>query len=340
MADAAAPPPDTAPQLPVSTPYLVTQPDGSTQTYVWQTNRTPSVAEVAGYAQSQGQAFAGLPEAPAQAAPAPATGPSYFEQAKTILFPQRSLASQGLSIGGAITGAAQGASLGAMVPPPLDLVTIPVGGVAGAVIGGGGGEALQYGAEKLFGWQPAESGTLAERVTSAGVRSGAGEVVGLPLRAGAQVAYRAVRPVAEAAAELAPSLAGRAWEAIPAAEQAQIAAAHPEAVAQWTSQLARGATPWSETLGPWGKMSAGGAAYNYLFGDPHAAAHLLAIPGYDLAAQTGNKLLSMGMSTPTGVQFLSALPRATPVAGPLFELGTRAVGQPYIASGWPPARTF
>jgi hypothetical protein len=234
-----------------------------------------------------------------------------------------------------------------MVPPPFDLGTIPVGGLAGAFLGGGGGEALQYGAEKLLGWQPAEPGTFAQRATSAGARGLAGEAVGFPLRTGAQVAYRAVRPVAEAAEELAPSLAGRAWEAIPEYEQQAIRAVHPEAVSQWTTQLAKGATPLSEAIGPWGRMSTLGAAGQYLYThDPAAAGKLLALPAYDLAAQAGRSGLAAGMSRPGGISFLASLPQRTSVAAPWFELATRAVGQPYVASGagspqgWPPARSW
>ena len=73
MANGDAAPADASPPpAPVDTPYNVTNHDGSTSTYVWHTDRTPTVPEVANYAKSQGQNFAGLLEQPAEQAPAAA----------------------------------------------------------------------------------------------------------------------------------------------------------------------------------------------------------------------------------------------------------------------------
>jgi hypothetical protein len=69
---AADAPPPAPPVYP--TPYLAQQPDGSTVTYILLTNRPPMIPEVANYAASQGQQFAGLLEAPLPEPPATSPG--------------------------------------------------------------------------------------------------------------------------------------------------------------------------------------------------------------------------------------------------------------------------
>src|SRR5262249_50187360 len=64
MPDNDAPPTDAVPQPSVSTPYLVTQPEGSTTTMVMHTDRQPAIGEGVAYAPSQGQALAGFPPPP------------------------------------------------------------------------------------------------------------------------------------------------------------------------------------------------------------------------------------------------------------------------------------
>src|SRR5262252_6549683 len=56
-------------------PYLVQQPDGSTATYLWHTDRQPTVGEVTDYAASRGQQFAGFPESQPSPAQPPAAAP-------------------------------------------------------------------------------------------------------------------------------------------------------------------------------------------------------------------------------------------------------------------------
>jgi uncharacterized protein (DUF697 family) len=215
VADDAAPPaPDGAA---ISTPYLVQLHDGSTATYYAHTDRPPTQGEVAQYAASQGQAFAGFPTpAPEPAAPSPAPqvadAPNLASRAWGVIAPKRSLGSEGPSIGGAIAGGMTGAEIGAPFLPPFGSIA---GGLIGAGVGGGGGEALRYGAEKVFGWQPAEEGTLGQRVTSAGIRGTVGEAGGLPLRGLGLFPMAAARPVANAVGDLAPVLTGTAERVVP-----------------------------------------------------------------------------------------------------------------------------
>jgi len=217
--------PDDAPAdtpQPYAQPYLVRQPDGSVATYTLRANQQPTVGEIADYAESQGQEFAGFPEGP-NAPPRPpaespppqlsaAPPPTFGEQASQTFFPRgplmgsrRSFMSQVPSMGLGAGGAWGGAALGALAPPPFDLITIPLGAVAGAALGGGAGEAAQYGGEQLVGAQPAEPGTLGERVRGAAIRTGTTEGLAQTISLPAHVIAQRAMPVAEGAAgELAP----------------------------------------------------------------------------------------------------------------------------------------
>jgi hypothetical protein len=364
------------PVAPVDTPYLVTQPDGSTATYTWHTNRPPSVAEVAGYAHSQGQTFAGLPEAapPPDAAP---VAPSMWQRTKNVLFSDRPLLTQAPAIAGAIQGASYGAGLGAMVPPPFDLVTIPVGGVAGAVLGGGGGEALQYGAEKLFGFPAAEPGTLGQRVTSAGVRSGVAEVpVGAVTTVG-RVAYRAVEPAAEAARTLESILTGTAetaapvgtpvaealspkyllpqwfqkyaagkapgeivaaWSRMTPEQQLATAGEQLPAMQDYVTALAKGAVPWSQSVGRLSEAGVAGAPAWWYAGHPAIAASSVLPIARDLGKEALSKGISYALRSPeVGVPWLASLPRAAEIVGPMFNFSSRVAAQPLLAQQWPAA---
>jgi uncharacterized protein (DUF697 family) len=266
MADDAAP--AAAPAL--STPYLVQQSDGSTSTYYVHTDRAPTQGEVAQYAASQGQNFAGFPTpAPEPAAPSPAPqaadAPSLASRAWGVIAPKRSLESEAPSIGGAIAGGMTGAEIGAPFLPPFGSIA---GGLIGAGVGGGGGEALRYGAEKLFGWQPAEEGTVGQRVTSGAIRGTVGEVGGLPFRALGLFPMAAVRPVAEAAGRLEPVLAGTAERVVPeltAGPAAQVleqraAAEAANRLPDWWAQYAAGKAP-GEVVQAWEKLGEEGQAH-------------------------------------------------------------------------------
>ena len=266
MADDAAPPPEPA----ISTPYLVHQSDGSAATYYLHTDRAPTQGEVAQYAASQGQNFAGFPTpapepAAPSAAPQAADAPSLAARAWGVIAPKRSLASEGPSIGGAIAGGMTGAEIGAPFLPPFGSIA---GGLIGAGVGGGGGEALRYGAEKLFGWQPAEEGTLGQRVASAGIRSTAAEAGGLPLRGLGLFPMAAARPVAEAAGELAPILGGTAERVVPeitAGPAARVleqraAAEAANRLPDWWAANAAGRAP-GEVVKAWEKLGVEGQAH-------------------------------------------------------------------------------
>ena len=133
-------PDDSAPTQHYDTPYLVTMPDGSTQSRILTTTGPPSVGDIADHATAQGMTFAGFPqpptpaEQPSGATPtsqvAPPPTPSFTERAAGIMFPKRSIESQVPSIGLGAGGAWGGAALGAMVPPPFNLVTIPAGALS------------------------------------------------------------------------------------------------------------------------------------------------------------------------------------------------------------------
>ena len=300
-ASAAAP----EPRAPVDTPYLVTQPDGSTGTYTLHSSRPPSPAEVAGYAASQGQTFAGLVPSPAAAPPAaePAA-PSVWQRTKDVLFPSRNILTQAPSIAGAIQGGAYGAGIGAMAPPPFNIVTIPVGGVVGAALGGGALEAVQYGAEKLFGFPAAEPGTLAQRVGSAGVRSGVGEGAAQVAQVPARALWSAVRPAATAARELEPVLTGTAETAAPrtviqgagepvtiGTQKAAEALTPKYLLPQWWAANAAGKSP-GEILNAWHGLTEAEQAY-------YAGPQLGAVQNYMMQLAKGAAPWSVGRMAET-----------------------------------------
>jgi hypothetical protein len=379
MADDTAPPP-------VSTPYLVTQPDGSTATYYLHTDRPPTVGEVADYAESQRQTFAGFPEGPQapprpeaerpvpqlRAAP-PEAPPTLGQQAWNVVRPQRTFISEWPSVAGAIPAATYGAEVGSAFGP----VGTAVGGVTGAIVGGMGGEAAQIGLEHGIGTPPAEPGTFGQRVVGAGLRTGAGEVVGIPFRAAPQVAYGVVRPAAEAAAELEPILTGtaatvapkgagaaqaltpryllprwwqenavgkspadvvQAWNALGADGQAAIAGEHLPAMNTIIGTLHEGSMPWSQVPKAIGVGGWGGLG-------GAAPLYYFGFPkmagaslAYGAKDVLAPKLLAEGLMSPTrGVPFLAGLPQAAQVAGPIWGVTTRAGGQAIAGTQWPPA---
>jgi len=386
-----APAAQPEPIAPVDTPYNVTNSDGSTSTFTWHTNRTPSPAEVAGYAASQGQSFAGLVTPPAEAPPAaePAA-PTAWQRTKDVLFPRRGLLTQAPSIAGAIEGGTYGASLGAMAPPPFNLVTIPLGAIGGAALGGGGGEALQYGAEKLFGFPAAEPGTLGQRVTSAAVRSGAGEGVTQAVATPFRIGYAAIRPAAETAEALEPVLTGtaetaaprtviqgageavevggqkaaealtpkyllpqwwaqnaagktpgeilNAWGTLTDAEQAYYAGSQLPEVQNYMAQLAKGAMPFSKSVGRFARGAAIQAPVWLVGGHPNVAVSSLLPGAYDLAREAVSKGTTRLLTSPGGSAWLAGLPRTAEIVGPMFNYSARIAAQPLVADQWPAAQ--
>jgi hypothetical protein len=255
---------DNAAAPPVSTPYLVTQPDGSSTTYYLHTDRPPTVGEVADYANQQGQQFAGFPEGPGaparpeaeapspelRAAP-PEAPPTFGQQAWNVVAPKRTFISQWPSIAGAIPAATYGATVGSAFGP----VGTAVGGVTGAVVGGMGGEAAQYGAENVIGLPPAEPGTFGQRVVGAGLRTGAAEAIGIPFRAVPEAGYGVVRPAAEAAERLRPILEGTAPTGAGMKAAEALSPKNPYLLARWWQDNAIGKSP-ADVIRAWDTLGA------------------------------------------------------------------------------------
>ncbi len=163
-------------------------------------------------------AATGPPPAAAPGKGPPAAGPPAAPQARAgvlpriaraVVAPERSLFSLAPSIGlgtlGGLGGAAGGAMVGSMLGP-LAPVAVPAGALLGATLGSMGGEAAQMGAEALGAPQATEA-PAGERLTEAGIRGAAGEVIGAPLAAVGRVS---ARPFLRAAEAIAPVIRGPA----------------------------------------------------------------------------------------------------------------------------------
>src|SRR5262249_7720943 len=187
--------------------YRVQLPDGSEAIRTGGADRAPTHGELADYAANQGERYLGhvdmspapppsrapapspapepAPRAAAVAPPAPTEAPTVASQVRQTLLPERSLGSEGLSIGGGVLGGAAGALTGPAAP-----VVAPLAAGAGSALG----EAGQVGLERFMGWPAAEPGTVGERMTRAAIRGAAGEGAGQVLRAGGRAVVRAVGP--------------------------------------------------------------------------------------------------------------------------------------------------
>jgi hypothetical protein len=215
------------------------------------------------------------------------------------------------SVGLAIPLAAYGTELGAPFFPPFGAA---VGGITGAVIGGMTGEGLQYGTEKASGLPQAEPGTFWQRVGSAGVRTGTGEVISNIPRAGAQYVYGAVRPAAEAAQELRPILSGAVTGAVPAEGEAAHVAMEPQQVlARWYQENVLGKPP-AEAVQAWDTLGKVPGAQEQVAGE-----HLGAMNDYMATLRAG--------STPWSQSISGVTKGAAPTAA--YALWT---GHPYAAT--------
>jgi hypothetical protein len=135
------------------------------------------------------------PQGPPEAAAVGLGDSPVVAAAANTLAPDRTLASEGLSIGGGILA-------GSAVAPLMPWAT-PL--AAGA--GSSAGEALQVGLEHVTGQPPAERGTLTERMGRAYARGAMGEGAGQVLRAGVRVVGRVAGPLFGAVEKVAPVLA-------------------------------------------------------------------------------------------------------------------------------------
>jgi hypothetical protein len=201
----------------------------------------PAPPAAAGAAAPPPAAEAPPPPPPAGPA-APAAGPTARPSGilprayAAVVAPNRSFVSLLPSIGGAtvggLGGAAGGAALGAMTGP-FAPVAVPVGAVVGGLLGGTGGgvagEAVRMGAEQLGTAEPIAQ-PAGERLTEAGIRGAAGEVLGAPFALGGRLV---ARPVLRAAETLAPIVRGPAapWRVTTAGHLATKTAEGPRVLA-------------------------------------------------------------------------------------------------------------
>jgi len=202
--------------MPAQFSYMIQQPDGSVSTLQSEAARAPTWGELADHVASTGAQL--LPATPAQqpateqlsapppsmlppatayfrnppaevppaASPEPAAAPpapSLADRVLNVVAPERTFWSQLPSVGGAVVGAETGAAAG-MLGGPAAPVTIPLGAIVGAGLGSGGVEAAQIGLERALGWQPAEAGTVGQRVGGAAIRGSVFETLPLLTRAG------------------------------------------------------------------------------------------------------------------------------------------------------------
>jgi hypothetical protein len=154
-----------------------------------------------------------------------------------------------------------------------------------------GGEAAQYGAEQAIGLPPAEPGTFGQRVVGAGLRTGAGEVVGAPFRAVPEAAYGVVRPAAEAAERLRPILEGTAPTGAGMKAAEALSPENPYNLARWWQGNAIGKNP-ADVVRAWDTLGAeSGIA-------PEAAQRALAGGHYDDMQTVIGTLRQGGQSWP------------------------------------------
>jgi len=308
------------------------------------------------------------PPPEAEQAPAPSVGPSEVpapslgERAWNVVTPNRTFWSQLPSVGGAIGGAEVGAEVGTL-GGPFAPVTIPAGAIIGAAVGSGGMEAAQTALERRLGWQPAEAAPAGERVANAALRGGAFELLPLGVKTvvGAPV-LRAVIPTARAAEQVAPVLA-QAPEAAPEAMQplaqwwaqnAPLGADH--VVKAWSNLAESGKLPeiagdylpqmqqiinatkakginWAHAATQ-GMITGGGG---FMHGLPTSGtAALAAVPTVAQAAvKAVPSMLRAGVLSPTGSQFLAALPRVGSYVAPALNTATRIGAQVAAPFLWP-----
>jgi len=248
--------------------YRVELPDGSQAIRTGGADQPPTHGQLADYAANQGERYLGPVEMspaiptgsqaqaapappPAQAVATPSAAPipdrSLWTQTKETLVPERTFTSQLPSIGGSmLAGGAVSAVPGAWPLAPL---------AAGA--GSAMGELGQMGIEYLTGSPPAEEGDVWQRTQRAYIRGAAGEAIAQPIRLGAQAVVRAIRPAAQAAAEVAPVLTRE----VPAA--ATVARVPVDELLQDPAQMATRLSGWNPSpearnllLGRWWQTNA------------------------------------------------------------------------------------
>jgi hypothetical protein len=300
------------------------------------------------------------PQAPPPPPPPPA--PSVAAQVRDVLLPpERSFVSQTPSIVAGALGGMGGAALGAMTGPVAP-VAVPALAIAGAGLASGGMEAGQAAIEQARGEPPSEPGTPWERAQRAAARGAAGEVVGLPLRALPYVA-RGAAPVLRAAEELAPVLeqappaagaavsplaawwqnvaprgpaaVAAAWDALGPAGRTALAGGQQEAMQTVVNTLRASGTalPWTQL----GARSATLYGLGRMLGFPELGEVAATIPAaVSFTRAAAPRVAAPMLLSPTGSQWLAALPRYAEVAGPWASDLLRGGGQTGAALVWPP----
>jgi hypothetical protein len=212
--------------------YRVQLPDGSEAIRTGGADRAPTHGELADYAANQGERYLGpvqmSPAVPTtsqpEAAPAPAPVPPVQTEAAPSPAPSDAMATPGSELAPQATGHAVSTAVthtllpertfGSQVPSIIGATAagglvapiMPVAAPVAAGLGSAVGEAGRTLYEQMTGTAPAEEGTPWEREKRAFYRGATGEILAVPIRAGAQALVRAVGPTAEAAADVAPTL--------------------------------------------------------------------------------------------------------------------------------------
>ncbi|HKF98936.1 MAG TPA: hypothetical protein VKB20_11800 [Steroidobacteraceae bacterium] len=223
-------------------------------------------------------------------------------------------------------------------------------------------EAAQTALERRFGWQPAEAAPAGERVANAALRGGAFELLPLGVKTvTAAPILRSVIPTARAAEELAPVLA-QAPERAPEAMQP---------LAGWWARNAPGGADhvieaWKQ-LGDEGRqvlagdwlpqmqqivnatkakginwahaatqgMLTGGSGFMHGLPTSGTAALAAAPAAVQAVVKAVPSMLRAGVLSPTGSQFLAALPRVGSYVAPAFNTATRIGAQVAAPFLWP-----
>jgi hypothetical protein len=300
------------------------------------------------------------PQAPPPAQPPPA--PGFGAQMRQTLLPERTMLSEAPSMALGTAGAIAGGFTGPFAP---------IASPALAAAGSGLGEAGQVGLEHVMGWPPAEPGTLGERVQRAAIRGGAFEAAPAALRVGSRIVGHMAGPTLEAAETLAPVLrqavpeavgpvraavalspeymlprwwqevapkgpaaVTAAWDALGEAGQAALAGGQHAAMETIVNTVRAGAEkiPAQE----WQRLTmrgGGPAALAAWLGYPELATGLAVVPqALSLARTAAPKVAGPMLLSPTGSQFLAALPRIARVASPWASGLTSAGAQ--LARGY------
>jgi hypothetical protein len=299
------------------------------------------------------------PPPPAQAAP------GFGAQVRQTLLPERSLTSEGLSIAGGTAGGIAGAMTGPFAP-----VVAPLAAAAGSAAGEAGQVGLEHVMGWPPAEPGTLTERMARAGIRGGAFEGATNLVRIPVKIagrmmrptleaaeevapvlaqnlpkGAALLERGIAEIAPAATdqptllrawwqEMAPKggeAVTAAWDAMTPAQRAFLAGGQQEAMERVVSTVRAGAQslPYEKWAGR-GALLGGLPAY---LGHPDVAATLAVVPQVATIARTvAPKVAGPMLLSPTGSQFLAALPRVGQVAGPWASGLLSGAGQ--LAAGY------